>query len=113
LRALLRRPLGYSGDVLKAGDLVLEPSIFRVTRSGAEIRLLPKEFALLEFLMRHKGQAFSAEAILNRVWSSESDAAPESFRTCLKRLRQKIDVDPKPPIIEFVKGLGYRIDASL
>lgn len=113
LRALLRRPTGYVDNVLKAGDLELEPGIFRVTRGGCEIRLLPKEFALLEFFMRHKGQSFSAEAVLNRVWPSESEATPESFRTCLKRLRQKIDCDGQPSIIEHVHGLGYRISPNV
>jgi len=112
VRSLLRRPTGYSDTVLEVGDIVLDQTIFRVTRGGEEIRLLPKEFALLEFFMRHKGQQFSAEAVLNRVWPSESDATPESFRTCLKRLRQKIDVEGRPSIIEFVHGLGYRIDPS-
>jgi DNA-binding response OmpR family regulator len=112
VRALLRRPVGYTDNVLKAGDLVLEPTLFRVTRGGEELRLLPREFALLEFFLRHKGQAFTAEEILNRVWPSESESSPESFRTCLKRLRQKTDVDGQPSIIEHVHGLGYRIDSS-
>lgn len=111
VRALLRRPTGYTTSVLKAGNVELNPSTFRVTRDGQEVRLLPKEFALLEFLMRHKGQIFSAEAILNRVWSSESDATPESLRTCLKRLRQKIDLpEQEKSVIETVHGAGYRVN---
>lgn len=113
VRALLRRPTGYTDNVLKAGDLMLEPGIFRVTRGETEIRLLPKEFALLEFFMRHKGQSFTAEAVLNRVWPSDSESTPESFRTCLKRLRQKIDVAGQPSVVEHVHGLGYRINPSL
>jgi DNA-binding response OmpR family regulator len=110
VRALLRRPVGYSGTTLKAGSIELDPVLFKVTRDGEEVRLLPKEFALLEFFMRHKGQVFNAEAVLNRVWSSESDATSESFRTCLKRLRQKIDKDGQSSIITTVHGLGYKID---
>jgi DNA-binding response OmpR family regulator len=112
LRALLRRPTGYADNDLTVGDFLLQPSVFRLTRKGEEIRLLPKEFALLEFFMRHKGQSFSAEAILNRVWPSDSDATPESFRTCLKRLRQKVDIDGQPSLIEHVHGLGYRINPT-
>jgi DNA-binding response OmpR family regulator len=111
VRALLRRPIGYAPSTLKAGTIELDPSVFKVMRDGQEVRLLPKEFALLEFLMRHKGQVFNTEAILNRVWASESDASPEAFRTCLKRLRQKIDVEGTPSIIITVQGLGYRIDS--
>lgn len=110
LRALLRRPLGYTGTQIQAGGLVLDPVLHKVTRDGEEIKLLPKEMAVLEFFMRHKGQVFTAEAVLNRVWSSESEASPESFRTCLKRLRQKIDLDGKTSIIEYVHGLGYRMN---
>lgn len=110
IRAILRRPLGYSGTLLTSGDLSLDPVLHKLTRNGQEIKLLPKELSLLEFFMRHKGQVFSAEAVLNRVWSSESEASPESFRTCLKRLRQKIDRDGEQSVIEYVHGLGYRMN---
>ncbi|MBX9724878.1 MAG: response regulator transcription factor, partial [Candidatus Obscuribacterales bacterium] len=111
LRALLRRPQGFSGVVFSAGNLLLDPTLHKVSREGVEIKLLPKEMSLLEFFMRHKGQVFTAEAVLNRVWSSESEATPESFRTCLKRLRQKIDQEGKPSVIEYINGLGYRISS--
>lgn len=110
IRALLRRPQGFTGTVLTAGDLTLDPVLRKVSRNGTELKLLPKEIALLEFFMRHKGQLFTAEAVLNRVWSSESEASPDSFRTCLKRLRQKIDQDGNESIIEYVHGLGYRLN---
>jgi DNA-binding response OmpR family regulator len=109
IRALLRRLPGYSGTQLAAGDLVLDTALHKLTRHGEEIKLLPKELSLLEFFMRHKGQVFTAEAVLNRVWSSESEASPDSFRTCLKRLRQKIDRDGSESVIEYVHGLGYRM----
>lgn len=108
VRALLRRPQAFLGTQLRCGNIVLDPQAYKVTRDGEELKLLPKEIALLEFFMRHPGQVFTAEAVLNRVWSSESEASPESFRTCLKRLRQKIDVGDES-IIEYVHGLGYRI----
>lgn len=111
VRALLRRPSGYSGTTLRSGNVEIDPALIKVTRDGEEVRLLPKEYALLEFLMRHKGQVFNTEAILNRVWSSESDATSESFRTCLKRLRQKIDVPGQPSIITTVHGLGYKVES--
>src|SRR5262249_37352799 len=100
---------GFTGTLLSGGDLELDPVLHKVCRNGDEIKLLPKEMAVLEFFMRHKGQVFSAEAVLNRVWSSGSDASPESFRTCLKRLRQKIDLEGKESLIEYVHGLGYRM----
>lgn len=110
IRAVLRRPAGLTGTVLCVNDLQLDPVLRKVTRNGEDLKLLPKEIALLEFFMRHKGQLFSAEAVLNRVWSSESEASPDSFRTCLKRLRQKVDSEGKESIIEYVHGLGYRMN---
>jgi DNA-binding response OmpR family regulator len=111
IRALLRRPQVFSGSVLQVGELVLEPGSYKMTRSGAEIALLPKEFALLEFLMRHPNQVFSAEALLDRVWSSDSEASPETIRTYIKRLRKKIDVDGQPSILSTVHGVGYKLEA--
>jgi DNA-binding response OmpR family regulator len=111
VRALLRRPQAVTSNVLKVRNIVLETSTFRVTRENQEISLLPKEFALLEFFMRHPNQVFSAEALLDRVWSSESEASPETIRTYIKRLRQKIDVKEEPSIISTVHGVGYKLDA--
>lgn len=111
VRALLRRPQQVNSNVLKARNLVLETSTFKVTRDETDIQLLPKEFALLEFFMRHPGQVFSAEALLDRVWSSESEASPETIRTYIKRLRQKIDTEGQPSILSTVHGVGYKLDA--
>lgn len=111
VRALLRRPQVVAGNILKARNVVLEPSTFRVTRDEQEVQLLPKEFALLEFFMRHPNQVFSAEALLDRVWSSDSEASPETIRTYIKRLRQKIDVAGQTSLINTVHGVGYKLDA--
>ena len=110
IRALLRRPSAFSGSVLQVGSLNLNPTTFKLTRIGEEIALLPKEFALLEFMMRHPNQVFSAEALLDRVWSSDSEASPETIRTYIKRLRKKIDVPGQPSILSTVHGVGYKLD---
>lgn len=111
VRALLRRPAPVTAtNELKAGDLVLEPGTYRVMRAGKDIRLLPKEFALLEFLMRHPNVVFSAEALIDRVWSSDSDASPDTVRTNIKRLRQKIDTEGQRPMIATVHGVGYKLE---
>lgn len=109
IRALLRRPQAVTDNVLRAGDLTLNPRTFAVTKDGADIRLLPKEFALLEFMMRHPNQVFSAEALLDRVWRSENDAAPETVRTCIKRLRRKIDGESENSLIQTLHGVGYKL----
>ncbi len=111
VRALLRRPQSIVENVLKVADISLNPRTYAVTKGGADIRLLPKEFALLEFLMRHPNQVFSAEALLDRVWRSENDAAPETVRTCIKRLRRKIDGDSEESVIQTLHGVGYKLHA--
>lgn len=110
VRALLRRPQAVAGNVLKARNIVLETSTFRVSRDGEDVQLLPKEFALLEFFMRHPNQVFSAEALLDRVWSSDSEASPETIRTYIKRLRQKVDTKGQNSMISTVHGVGYKLD---
>jgi DNA-binding response OmpR family regulator len=109
VRALLRRSSQAVSNLLQVGELTLDPVSYRVTRKGEEIRLLPKEFQVLEFLMRHPGQVFSHEALLQRVWPSESDATDEAIRSCMKRLRKKIDGDSQIPLVENVPRVGYRL----
>lgn len=109
VRALLRRTGRFNETTLKVRDIVLEPGLYSVTRDGAEIRLLPKEFALLEFFMRHPGEVFSAEALLDRVWISESDVTPDAVVTCIKRLRKKIAIEDQPSLIRTIHGIGYKL----
>lgn len=93
LRALLRRPQIFSGSNLKAGGLDLDTSTRKVLYNGEDLPLLPKEFALLEFFMKHQNKVFSSEALIERVWNSESDASPEVIRTYIKRLRKRLDIE--------------------
>jgi DNA-binding response OmpR family regulator len=112
LRALLRRFAGAQSNVLKVGDLVIEPTKYRVTKNGREVKLLPREFALLEFFMRHPDEVFSGDALLQRVWHSESEATSEAIRTCIKRLRQKIDDDEENSVIQTIPRVGYKLRSS-
>ena len=111
VRALLRRPSQFTGGTLKVRNLTLESETFRVTIDDKEVYLLPKEFALLEFLMRHPGQVFSSEALIERVWPSDSEASPDTVRTHLTRLRKKLDQEGQPPLFRTVHGMGYKLDA--
>jgi DNA-binding response OmpR family regulator len=110
VRALLRRPSNFAGDVLKAGSLSLEPNTFRVQRDGENIQLSQQEFALLEFLMRNANQVFSPEALLDRVWKSSSDVSPAAIRTHIKMLRKKLDKDGEQSYIRNIHGVGYRFE---
>jgi DNA-binding response OmpR family regulator len=107
VKALLRRSPVVVDSVLKHGDIELDPEKFQVRRSGQEIRLLPKEFALLEFLLRHPEKLFGPEELLSRVWASETEATAEALTTCIKRLRKKMDRPGEPSVIRNVHGIGY------
>jgi DNA-binding response OmpR family regulator len=113
VRALLRRPPSVSANILTVRSLVLDPTKHRVTIDGTETHLLPKEFSLLEFFMRHPDEIFSSDALLRRVWHSDSEATSEAVRTCLKRLRKKIDntdnEDEENSFIQTIPRLGYRL----
>lgn len=111
VRSVLRRAGGNVANVLKVRDMELDPSSFRATRGGKEIQLLPKEFAMLEFLMRHVNQVFSAEALLSRVWASESEVTVDAVSTCIKRLRKKIDLPDTDSFIRTVHGVGYKVES--
>jgi len=109
VRALLRRAQPHPSNVLQVGDLVCDPTMHRVTKGGIEVKLGPRDFALLEFLMRHAGSVFSGEALIERVWHSESDATVEAIKACIKRLRQKLDQDNEDSMIENIPRVGYRL----
>jgi len=110
VRALLRRQPQLTTDVLMAGNLVLDRTTFSVIKGGEHVKLMPLEFSLLEFLLRHPGQVFSKEALLERVWPPQSDASAEAVRTCMKSLRKKIDDSSEATLIRNVHGVGYVLD---
>lgn len=107
LRALLRRPAAVLDNVLKVGNLTLHSSSRQVFKGDSELNLQPKEYALLEFFMRHPNQPFSSDAILDRVWRSETDAAPDTVRIQIMRLRHKIDEPNSESLIRTVHRVGY------
>lgn len=109
IRALLRRPRVAPVTVLAIGHVKLDPVKRKCTVAEKEVSLLPREYSLLEHLMRHPGQIFNSEALLDRVWDSASDVGPETVRTCIMRLRKKIDIEGQEPILETLYGVGYRI----
>jgi DNA-binding response OmpR family regulator len=111
IKALLRRPSGLVEEVIKVGTLTLETSSGRVENGGSLIPLLPKEFALLQFLMRHPNQVFSAEALLERIWASDSDSSANTVRTYMYTLRKKISPRGTSQLIQTVHGVGYRLEA--
>lgn len=111
VKALLRRPASFTGTTIQLGSLNLDTNSHTVTLDGETLKLLPLEFALLEFLMKRPGQPFSAEALLDRVWSSDAEPSPETVRTYIKTLRRKIKSDAGGPKISTVYGIGYKIES--
>jgi DNA-binding response OmpR family regulator len=109
VRALLRRPTQFTGDLVTVGPLVLDSKNMTVTREGKPIDLLPKEYALLAFLMKYPNEYFTAEALMERVWPSESDTSPDILRVYVTRLRKKIDRDGEESLIATRRGAGYML----
>ncbi|TSE01703.1 response regulator transcription factor [Skermania sp. ID1734] len=108
LRALLRRGAPERPTVLSAGSLQLDPARRRVARDGNEIALTPREFALLEFLLRHKGRVVSKTDILRGVWDSHYEGDDNVVEVYIGYLRRKIDAPFGEDSIETVRGVGYR-----
>lgn len=112
VNSLLKRSGTLVKDLLKIQDITLETKTFRVTKGNRAVVLLPTEFALLEFLLRHPDQVFSAETLLRRVWSTDSEASMDAVTTCIKRLRRKLDDGKAPSIIRTIHGVGYKVESN-
>jgi len=112
LRALIRRGAPERPAVLRAGDLTLDPAERRVLRGDTPIPVTPREFALLEFLMRHRGQAVTKTAIIENVWDAHFDGDPNIVEVYVGYLRKKIDHPFGSAAIETVRGAGYRLAAD-
>ncbi|HTJ37098.1 MAG TPA: response regulator transcription factor [Dactylosporangium sp.] len=110
LRALIRRGAPERPVVLAAGDLSLDPVQRRVTRGDAEIAVTPREFALLEFLMRRAGDAIAKSALIENVWDANFDGDPNIVEVYVGYLRKKIDHPYGRSAIRTVRGVGYRLD---
>jgi DNA-binding response OmpR family regulator len=109
VRALLRRPVDVTDNILKVGDIELDTQTYKALRGGEDLKLVPKEFALLQFLMRHQGRYFTANKLLSEVWPTESDSSTDALTTCLKRLRRKLDPEGQESVIKNVHGMGYAL----
>ncbi|MCU7730223.1 response regulator transcription factor [Actinoplanes sp. KI2] len=109
LRALIRRGAPERPAVLAAGDLSLDPGQRKVWRGGEAVAVTPREFAMLEFLLRHQGQAVTKRAILENVWDAHFAGDPNIVEVYIGYLRKKIDHPFGRASIETVRGAGYRI----
>jgi DNA-binding response OmpR family regulator len=90
--------------VLSVGEIELDPARFEVSRDGKALDLTVKEFALLEYFLRHPGEVMSQERLLEHVWDEMTDPFTNTVRVTISNLRRKLG---DPPVIETVQGRGY------
>lgn len=107
VRAILRRPQAMTDTELRLSGVSLDTRTLRVTWLGKEIKLTKQEYQLLELLMRHKNEVFTHDALVQRAWSSLSEASPDTVRTHMARLRKKFEDGPMPCPLRTVHGQGY------
>lgn len=110
LDALVRRSQGSRpGTILSVGDLSMDLLSRAVMRAGKSIPLQPREFKLLEFLMRHAGQAVTRTMLLEQVWDYHFDPQTNVIDTHISKLRQKIDAGFDAPLLHTIRGVGYKL----
>lgn len=109
LRSLVRRGAPERPTLLVAGDLSLDPATREVLRSGQAVSLTPREFGLLQYLLRHRGDVLSKTEILDNVWDLHYDGADNVVEVYVGYLRRKIDTPFGRSAIETIRGAGYRL----
>ena len=110
LRAILRRPNEKLGEILRVGDLTLDPSLKKVMRASQEISLTTKEYGVLEYLMRNTGKVLSKEQIIAHVWDFDADVLPNNVELFIMFLRRKVDKPFGKKLIHTVPGFGYKLE---
>jgi len=109
LRAIWRRSSETGMSVLSVGTLSANLMTREVMRSGLQIEMTPKEFSLLAFLMRAPGRVLTRTQILEQVWGYHFDPGTNLVDVYIRRLRSKIDIENEIPLIETLRGVGYRM----
>jgi len=108
LRAIIRRgSRPIAPDVVSVGDIAIDTTTRRVTRSGLDVPLTAREYALLEFFARRAGAVVSREEIADRVWDERHDPASNVIEVFIQRLRRKLDRPGEPSVIATRRGQGY------
>lgn len=110
LRALVRRGRQERPCILHAGDLRLDPAAHKVWRGDTPVELTPRQFSLLEFLLRRAGDVVSKAVILEHVWDFAFEGDPNIVEVYVRQLRQRIDVPFGRNILQTVRLVGYRLD---
>jgi DNA-binding response OmpR family regulator len=109
IQALLRRSRSVQPVVLKVADLTLDPVTRRVSRGSVVVTLTPKEYAILEVLMRNVGQVVTRTRLAERVWDEASEVLDNLVDAHVSHLRKKVDREASAPLIHTIRGVGYRL----
>jgi two-component system OmpR family response regulator len=112
LEALARRQAGKNETSLTLADLSVDLVARTVTRAGAPIDMQPREFVLLEYLLRNRGQVVTRRMLLENVWNYQFDPQTNVIDVHISRLRAKIDRDFTPPLLHTIRGAGYMMRAG-
>jgi len=110
IKAILRRPRQMVSNIMRIGDLILNPNNQTVTRKNKTIDLTSKEFALLEFLLRHKGTIVTRNMLMEHVWTTETDAFTNTVEMHIAKLRKKIETSVRKKLIHTIRNRGYLLD---
>ncbi|HKP38148.1 MAG TPA: response regulator transcription factor [Pyrinomonadaceae bacterium] len=111
--ALRRKPAEGDSHILEAGDFRIDLDAHTATHAGKELRLTPKEFELMTYLLRHAGKVLTHRALLGAVWGGGYTEQPEYLRVFIGQLRKKIEADPsKPRYILTEPWVGYRFNGE-
>ncbi|MFL5547011.1 MAG: response regulator [Gemmatimonadales bacterium] len=111
VEALGRRPKEIRSPVLKVGDLELDSETREVRRGGERIELTPKEYTVLEYLMRHAGRVMSRTLITEYAWDYHFDPGTNIVDVVINRLRKKVDTGHAQKLVHTVRGVGYVVKA--
>ena len=113
IRALLRRPQQTMAEILKVGDLEMDPANKTVRRAGKSINLSVKEFSILEYFLRNPDRILSKNNIISHVWNFDADVLPNNVEVFITMLRAKIDKPFDAPLIHTVRGFGYKLSEEV
>jgi two-component system, OmpR family, copper resistance phosphate regulon response regulator CusR len=112
LRALARRPRAGADVLLRFADLTLDPATRQAGRGPRQIRLTTREYALLEYLLRHPNRVLSRQRLLDHVWDDNFDPVANAVDVLVGRVRRKLDPDGTAPLIHTCRGVGYMLAAE-
>ena len=107
IRAMTRKKSGKKSNVFTLGDLQVDAQSHTVTRGGKGINLLPKEFTILEYMIRNQGTVLSREQLENQIWNYERSGSSNNIDVYISKLRKKIDGEGQSRLLHTIRGVGW------